>query len=205
MKAAESLSEFVRAGLVAGAGRDAMGDALRQAGWSPGAVSAALESWAEVPGLPPVPRPVAYVPAREALLFGLMFISLGMVVAYTVVLGFGIINHVIPDPLQRFDPAGPSLRWYIALLIGFLPVFLLLDRRVNRSAAGPAARRRSRVQQWVASVSMLVAALVLLGDLVAVVYVFLNGGMSLRFVAKALLVAVMGLLVLAYFRDEMDA
>ena len=49
-----------------------------------------------------------------------------------------------------------------------------------------------------------IALLALLCDVVTVVYVFLGGDLSARFLAKALLVAVMGGLVLAYYRDEME-
>ena len=91
-----------------------------------------------------------------------------------------------------------------AALIAFLPLFLFLNRRANRGADDQAARQRPLVRRWVASGTMLIAVLVLLGDLVTTVYVFLNGDLSLRFVAKAGLVALMGGLVLAYYRDEMD-
>lgn len=204
MKVAEALSEFVHAGLAGGADRQAMARVLKGAGWADAEIEAALAQWGDAPGLPPVPRPSAYVSAREALLYGLLFISLGVVALHIVMLGFGIIEQVIPDPFERYRSSGGTLRWPIATLIAFLPLFLYLNRRANRRDADETLRQRSLVRRWVASVTMLVALLVLLGDLVTVVYVFLSGDMSARFVAKAALVAVMGGLVLAYYRDEME-
>lgn len=204
MKAAEALTEFVRDGLAGGAERPALADALRQAGWAEAEIQTALAHWADAPGLPPVPRPAAYVSAREALLYGLLFIALGVVATHIVFLGFGIIEYLLPDPFETYPDGGAAMRWPIATLIAFLPLFLWLNRRANRGADDAAQRQRSLVRRWVASVTMLVAVLTLLGDLVTVVYVFLNGDLSLRFIAKAVLVAVMGGLVLAYYRDEMD-
>ncbi|TRW97319.1 hypothetical protein FNJ84_07305 [Paracoccus sp. M683] len=204
MKAADILTEFVRDGLSGGADRPALAEALRNAGWAEAEVQAALGQWADMPGLPPVPRPTAYVSAREALLYGLLFIALGVVASHIVILGFGIINYLLPDPFEYYTSSGTGLRWPIAALIAFLPLFLYVNRQVNRGGGDDALRKRSLVRRWVASVTMLIAMLTLLGDLVTVVYVFLNGDLSLRFVAKAGLVAVMGVLVLAYYRDEMD-
>lgn len=204
MKASEALSEFVHAGLASGADRTAMAGALKTAGWAEAEIVAALAEWADAPGLPPVPRPSAYVSAREGLLYGLLFISLGVVSAYIVMLGFGIIDHLLPDPYESYPADGDWLRWPIATLIAFLPLFLYLNRQANRQGADEALRKRSLVRRWVASVTMLIALLALLGDVVTVVYVFLSGELSARFVAKALLVAIMGGLVLAYYRDEME-
>ncbi|MBU3030276.1 DUF5671 domain-containing protein [Paracoccus marinaquae] len=202
MRANDQLSDFVRDGLAAGADRPALRAALAAAGWTAPEIDEALAGWADTPGLPPVPRPSAYVSAREALLYGLLFISLGMVSWHVVVLGFGIIDSLIPDP---YDPGygGFGMRWSTSALIAFLPLFLFLNRRLNREG-DESARQRSLARRWVASVTMLVAILVLLGDLVAVVYAFLSGDLTLRFAAKALLVALMGGLVFAYYRDEMD-
>lgn len=203
MKPGDQLSEFVRAGLAAGADRPALSRAMAAAGWSGSEIDRALSGWQDAPGLPPVPRPSAYVSASEGLLYGLLFMSLAMVSWHIVMLGFGIVSHAIPD---RYDiPAEQGgLRWSMAALIAFLPLFLILNRRVNRADADDPAQQRSLVRKWTASVTMLIAVLVLLGDLVAVVYAFLSGSLSLRFFAKAALVAVMGGLVFAYYKDEMD-
>ncbi|WP_299908849.1 DUF5671 domain-containing protein [uncultured Paracoccus sp.] len=204
MKAAEALSEFVHAGLAGGADRPAIVQALKGAGWAEAEIDAALAQWADAPGLPPVPRPSAYVSAREALLYGLLFIALGVVSSHIVMLGFGIIEYLLPDPYETYPGDGGWLRWPIATLIAFLPLFLYLNRQANRHGADETRRQHSLVRRWVASITMLIALLALLCDVVTVVYVFLGGDLSARFLAKALLVAVMGGLVLAYYRDEME-
>ena len=72
------------------------------------------------------------------------------------------------------------------------------------ATAGDPGRRRSLVRKWFAAITLLLASLALLGDLVAVVNALLEGELTGRFVAKALLIAVIGGLAFAYYRDELD-
>ena len=51
---------------------------------------------------------------------------------------------------------------------------------------------------------LIVAVLVFLGDGIYVVYALLSGELTARFAAKAVLVAGVAALVLAYYRDELD-
>lgn len=205
MRAADHLAEFVRAGLAAGRDREELAAHLKDAGWSATEVAAALDAWSPVPGLPPVPRPQAYVSAREALIYGLLFVLLAMIAWHLCRLGFALIDAVVPD-LTDFgaSPDKGTLRWSMATLIPVVPLFLWLNARVGRLTRADAARRRSVVRRWFASVTLLIAALTLLGDLIAVLYALLSGELTPRFAAKAALIAVVGLLVAAYYRDEFD-
>ena len=52
--------------------------------------------------------------------------------------------------------------------------------------------------------TLLIAALVLLGDGISIVYALLSGELTARFAAKAGLVASIAALVFAYYRDELN-
>lgn len=199
---AGDLSDFVRRALAAGQDRAAIAAALSDAGWSGREVEAALQGWHDVAGMPPVPRARPYVSAREALLHALLLVALGMVCWHTSSLGFAVIDSTVPDPVGQ--AAYASMRFSIAALVVFLPVFLLLDRRLARRITQGDERLRSRARRGFASLTVMVAALVLLGDLAASVFALLSGDMTLRFLAKAVLVAVTGLLVLVYYKADLD-
>lgn len=205
MARTDDMAEFVRAGLAAGQGPQALSAALTQAGWAPAEVQAALDAWAPaVDGLPPVPRPRAYVSAREALVYGLLFLLLACICWHLALLGFRIADALLPDPTERYPAPLSRMRWSIAVLIPTVPLFWWLNRRVARVTAGDPGQRRSLVRKWFAAVTMLLAALALLADLVAVVYALLNGDITARFFAKAVLIALIGGLAFAYYRDELD-
>ncbi len=205
MKPADQLSEFVRDAMARGGDHDRIAQALTDAGWSAPEIDEALHGWQAVPDLPPVPRPRPYASATEALLYGLLFLSLGMVAWHVCDLGMGLIDRLIRDPAEGWSHGGSSsARWSIASLIGFAPLFLFLNRKVARMSRGDAGRRRSLVRKWFASMTLLVASLVFLGDGIYAVYAFLNGELTARFAAKAALVAGMAALVFAYYRDELN-
>lgn len=203
MNNGDLISDFTRRALLSGNTPEQVSTALAQAGWSGDEIDAALEGWAVQPGLPPIPRPRPYISAAEAMLYGLLFLSLAMISWHIVVIGFAVIERVLPDTLNPSRNAG-WLRWSVAAVTAFLPFFLYLTRRMNRPGKGDVTRRRSLVRKWVASVTLLIVALTLLGDLVAVVYAFLNGDLTAQFLAKAGFVALMGGLIFAYYRDELD-
>ena len=96
------------------------------------------------------------------------------------------------------------MRWSIAALLGFLPLFLYLDRRAVRAVPRGEGGRGSSLRRLFASVTLLIALLTLMGDLVAAIYALLSGGLTLRFIAKAVLVAVIAGLVLVYYRSDLD-
>ena len=156
-------------------------------------------------GLPPVPRPRAYVSAREGFVYGLLFLILGCICWHLAMLGFKIVDHLIPDPTDRYGLLVGSMRWNIAVLIPTVPLFLWLNRRVARQSAGDPGRRRSLVRKWFASVTLLIAVLTLTGDLVYTIYALLDGELTLRFALKALIVAGISGLIVAYYRDELNA
>ena len=60
------------------------------------------------------------------------------------------------------------------------------------------------MRKWFASMTLLIAALVLLGDGISIVYALLSGELTARFAAKAGLVASIAALVFAYYRDELN-
>ena len=205
MARSDELADFVRTGLAAGRAPDELAGALGQAGWGPREVADALNAWAPGPaGMPPVPRPRPYVSAREALVYGLLFLLLGSICWHVAMLGFRIIDSLLPEIGELYPPPASSMRWNIATLIPTVPLFLWLNRRVATATAGDPSQRRSLVRKWFASITLLLAALALLGDVVAVVYALLDGELTLRFVAKAALIAVIGGLAFAYYRDELD-
>lgn len=202
----DRLADFVHAALSRGLAPDAVRQALAGAGWSGREIDAALGAWLPGEGnLPPVPRPRPYVSAGEAVVYGLLFLMLGLICWHVAALGFDIIDSLLPEPGDLHDPPRSSLRWSIAWLIPTVPLFVWLNARIARATTGDPGQRRSLVRRWFAAVTLLLAALALLSDGVALIYALLNGDLTGRFAAKAALVALIGALALAYYRDELDA
>jgi hypothetical protein len=204
MKPADQLAAFVAEALKAGRTRKEIGDALGRAGWTPSETEAALSAWAETGFLPPVPRPRAYLSARDAFVYALMFLALATSAWNINALGFALIDLWLPD-IDDFGSgwAAWSVRWSISVLVVVFPLFVILDARERKAVRTDPARRRSAVRKWFGYTTLFLASLALLGDLIAVIYALLNGELTLRFLAKAALVALTAGLVFLYFRGAM--
>lgn len=204
MAGVDQLSDFVRHALAGGHDAARIRAALGQAGWTGPEIDLALSAWHPGGDLPPVPRPRPYVSAREAMLYALLMIALVLVCFHVLRLGFQVIDMAIPDLAQSGMPDSWSMRFSIAAIIAFLPLFVVLDRRMASRDQGRDPRRRSQARRIFASVTVFAAALVLLGDVVAAIYAFLAGDLTPRLAAKLALVALTGLLVAACYREDLD-
>lgn len=104
-----------------------------------------------------------------------------------ITLLFGIITLQFPDPADSYWEIGSAesaIRYSIAVLVIFFPAYLFLTRKVNEN------RRREgelyhTLTRWLIYLALLVAGLIMLGDLAVVVYTFLNGDLTVRFILKA--------------------
>ncbi len=131
-------------------------------------------------------------------------VSLYVSIVAMIMLLFGIITAQYPDAAQgywEYDSAASSIRFGIAMLIIFFPSYIILTRLVNT------IRRTEHgtylvLTKWLIYLSLLVGGASILGDLVAVVYSFLNGELTIRFILKALVfLAVVGAAFVYYIFD----
>ena len=199
MAVSRELSRFTRDALAAGHPRGAVADALTEAGWSPTEVADALDAYADTPFAPPVPRPQAIVSARDFFVYALTFGVMLFGAVYLVLLLHALIDRLMDD--ESYRSLG-RIRFAMAVLIVTTPLYLWLTFRDRRRLAADPALSRSAIRRWLTYVTLLLAAAVLLGDLVSVVYAFLSGDLTLQFLLKALVVgAVAGLIFVYYLND----
>lgn len=208
MRPADNLAAFTRDALIAGRSREDISVALQQAGWAPNEITDALNAWSDTEFSPPVPRPRAYVSARDAFFYGLMFSTLAMTAWHLTSLSFDLIDRWIPDPADTTPDSYRSrwalrrMRWSIASLIVFAPLFMMLNMRAMRATKADPGKRRSGVRKWFGYITLFIAAISLLGDLMYLIYALLNGDLTMRFAAKTAVVAVVAGVIFLYFRRE---
>lgn len=201
-----TLNDFVKEALAAGESRERIRAVLKTAGWPDDQVTEALTAFAEVDFPTPVPRPRRYGGAREAFLYIVFYALLGVFAVQLGALAFAFVDAQFLDPLDNAprSQAVSSLRWSIASLIVGYPVFIALGWRLNAARRNNPERRVSRVRAWLTYVTLIFAALILIGDLVAVVYNFLSGELGARFLAKAAIVGVISAAILVNFTRDAE-
>ena len=205
MAAADELIGFVRESLSRGIPRVRVESLLIEAGWSRDQVDSAIGAFADVDSPVPVPRPRAYLSAREAFIYLLLFAMLYVSAFQVGVLLFDYINRAFPDPAdRRYEPyAAQAVRWAVASLIVAFPVFTWLQRHVNRQVRLDPAKRRSHVRRWLTYVTVFIASCVIIGDVTTLIYNALAGELTVRFILKVLSIALIAGTALLYYLSDL--
>lgn len=200
MKPAEQLVQFVQQGLQSGHSVQELRAALSGAGWTEREIEEAISSWVDAGLRLPVPRPRPYVSAREAMLYGLMFVTLLTLTWHLVQIGFALVDLWLPEtPLGQRGAYIPL--WSVATMIVMGPLFLWLYQRTERNEALDPGQRRSFIRKWFGAVAFLLSVLVLLGAAVSVVYGALANLLNITALAKTGVVVMVATIVLVSFRD----
>lgn len=202
MAGSQDLEVFVREALTRGTPRERVAATLTDAGWSSAQVQRALGAWADVDFPVPVPRPRASLSAREAFFYLLMFAALYMAAWHLCSLTFDLLNNALPDAAdaERYRMySSSSMRWSTASLLISFPVFLWMARLVARQVTQDPIARLSPVRRWLTYLTLFLAAIAFVGDVITLVYNLLGGEITLRFLLKVLVVAVVSSAIFGYY------
>jgi Domain of unknown function (DUF5671) len=137
------------------------------------------------------------------------FINLGAIVAlYSIVISllnllFNVINYAYPQITITGDNyyGSQSISMPVATLIIFFPVFVLLMWLMEKNYKVEPEKKHLGVRRWLIYITLFVAGLILAGDLVTVLYYFIDGQemTNTGFIFKILSVFVVILTVLLYY------
>lgn len=210
----QTLDTFIREALNRGEPRDRIASALVSAGWTQKEVDAALDDYAVTDLGMAVPKPRPYVSAREAFLYLVLFILLGVVAWNLGSLLFALIDLAIYDELDNpyggfiFGGRDYQIRAAIAGLVVGGPLFAWLALHIRKQRRTNPAMQRSRVRKWLTYATLIIASCTLIGDVISVVYNFLAGELSTRLILKLLVVGILSGGAFFYFirdAEEGDA
>lgn len=200
----QDLEVFVRDALAKGVSRDEIRAALEAAGWPRKDIEAALDAWADSAFGVPVPRRSVGLAAREAFIFLMLFATLYFVAFNVGAVLFAAIERWIPDPaFSRWDAHLASIRWGTAYILIGLPVHLWMSRIAGRSSAAHGGDA-SPVDRWLTYLTLFIAALVLIGNLVVIVSSALGGELTARFILKTLVVFLIAGSIFAHHLGRMN-
>ncbi len=115
------------------------------------------------------------------------------------------ISAVFPDPLNHYFEPGSSTRWSMALLIIIFPAYLWVSRFLHRDLVANPEKSDLRVRRWLLYLTLFLAALLIIGDLVALIYNFLEGELTMRFFLKVLSALAVGAAVFWYYLYDLRA
>ncbi len=111
---------------------------------------------------------------------------------------YAVINKYFPDNLYSYYSSS-SARWAIASLIIFFPIFILLSWVINKSIIKFPEMANLGIRKVLYYFTLFVAGLTMAIDLVTLIFYFLDGEISPRFILKVLSVLVVGIIVFGYY------
>lgn len=195
---------------------------LRLAGWADADISGAMSD--PLPQVTVSPEsldksvtPVTFVfkPAIPVVEIFTKFFSFKLLAVFAISLGtlyFQVINHYFSDPLSKISGSGyygygyyyssyatRIIHYAMAAVLVSLPLYLallwrwigLFDRIPNKP--------ESRITKWTTHLVIIMAAAVMVGDFVSLIYNFLEGEFASRIILKGLIVAVIAGAVIVFY------
>ncbi|MFA5127147.1 MAG: DUF5671 domain-containing protein [Patescibacteria group bacterium] len=142
--------------------------------------------------------------AKFAFLYLLSLVALGFVAVDVGQVIFQFVNKYIVDTIGNntgmFNQE--MLKFAIAAIVIATPVYYLSTRFIYRSLYKGELDKESGVRKWLTYLIIFIAFLVMIGSLIGVLVMFLNGELSSRFILKALTTLVIaGIVFSFYFYD----
>ncbi len=137
----------------------------------------------------------------EIFVHFMSFILLGISAVSTGILYFQAINKYFPNyQFSVFDSSG--IHYAIASLIIGFPLYIWALWFWFKSFENLPEKIESKLTKWLTYIVLLIASGLIIGDLIAVVFNFLQGEYGARFLLKALTILVIAGLIFSFYFFE---
>src|SRR3989338_8612861 len=130
------------------------------------------------------------------------FLYTGIVALLNIL--FRVINVAFPQVTQYGYYGSTSISLPVATLIVVFPLFLFLANVLRKGYVEDPSRKEYAVRKWLIYITLFIAGGVLAGDLVTLIYYFLDGQeMTTAFLLKILSVLVVTGCIFGYYIDDL--
>lgn len=136
---------------------------------------------------------------RDVFLHLLSVATLYVSAISLIALFFQYVNHFIPDPLTFEYGYSDALRRSIATIIIVFPTYVVTAWYFHKESASNPERRDLKIRKWLVYLTLFISAITVIIDLVTLVYKFLGGELSPRFVLKVVAVLIVAAGVFWYY------
>lgn len=207
MKSSEALYKFLDTARERGATDETLVGLLRGRGWPEEDVYRALADHYEARGGVAVPAYKRSGSAKDAFLYLLSFSTLATWAIGVGSVMFTLIERWIRDPLTSSYYYGNSyyqMAGSLACIIVAFPVYLLVMRYIVREVDAHPEKLESAVRKWLTYIALLIAAGVVVGDLITFLTFFLRGELTTRFIAKVAVVLVLAGGIFWYYMGSLQ-
>lgn len=149
-----------------------------------------------------VPEPAGSGNVRDSFMYLMSFASLYAVVGSVIGIYYTFLDYLYPDPAwghANLDAMRDGVRVAIAWIVVAFPLFLALSLVLERVVRQAPESRKQPVARWLTYLTMFLAVAVMVGDLVTLLYYFLDGSVTTRLVLKVVVLLVIAQVILSYY------
>jgi len=114
------------------------------------------------------------------------------------------VNVKFPDALNfYYASASGAIRGYISALLIVWPVMIFMTWLIGKDLRQDPTKKDSRIRKWLLYLTLFLASITIIVDLITLINSFLSGEITTRFVLKVLVVLVVAAAVFAYYLWEL--
>jgi hypothetical protein len=152
----------------------------------------------------PAVAPVSKTSPKDFFLWLGAIIALYGSVISLITLLFEYVNYAFPDALAGYgDPYGGAIRAAMAAVIVLVPTMLVLLRIIRGTIVAEPGKANIWVRRWALVLTLFIAVITILIDLITLINTFLGGEISVRFELKAALILLIALGVFLHFLADL--
>ncbi|MFA6132343.1 MAG: DUF5671 domain-containing protein [Patescibacteria group bacterium] len=138
--------------------------------------------------------------AKDVFSHLLAIVTLYMGVTSFIALYFQYINVKFPDILNfYYTSALDTIRLSMSVLIIAWPVFILISWMIYKDMKSEPAKTNIAIRKWLLYLTLFIASITIIVDLITLVNYFLNGEITTRFILKVIVVLLVAAAVFAYY------
>lgn len=141
--------------------------------------------------------------ARDSVIYFLSIITLIISAISFGAICYQLINFYFPDPLAFNFGNYQAMRLSLATLLVAFPVYVCSAWFLRRDVIAHPAKHHLGVRRWLMYLAVFAASLVIIGDLITLIYNFLEGGLTARFIWKVIVILVIAGCSLFYYLAEL--
>lgn len=139
--------------------------------------------------------------AKFAFLYLLSLVSLAFTAISIGQVVFQIINKKFPDALNpylhQFDSG--NLKFAIAAIIIAAPIYYLTTWQICKNLRSGTLAKDAAVRRWLSYFILFVASVTIIGWLIGVIFNYLDGELTVKFILKSAAAIVIAVVVFTYY------
>ena len=137
-----------------------------------------------------------------AFLYALSLIALAFTSISAGIIIFKIIDKLIPPVINGRSFYGCDsgrLKFAIAALITTSPIYFITLKIINKNISAGKIKETSQIRKWLTYFILLTSSAVIIGNLISVIFNFLNGDFTSSFLLKTLTIFIISGIILSYY------